>query len=141
MAPPEFSYMVQIYQINLRLNSAIFRSFFRCPSPGRGLMGLFFGLFCYFSIFFPLAPPPLEIFLPTPLHRYFTMVQRREGAWQNASLNTLLYTIPDPKPVFPECIWTSSNPCPISSESQRGVQIRSGSRFRLHFETERNATH
>jgi len=38
-----------------RLNSAIFRSFLH-----------FFGLFCYFSVFFPL-PPPLKIFLPTPL--------------------------------------------------------------------------
>jgi len=31
----------------------------------RGLKVLFLGLFCYFSIFFPLAP--LDIFLPTPL--------------------------------------------------------------------------
>jgi len=28
---------------------------------------LFFGVFCYISVFFPLAPPPPEIFLPTPL--------------------------------------------------------------------------
>jgi len=32
----------------------------------KGLIVLFFGLFCYFSIFFPLLPP-LEIFLSTPL--------------------------------------------------------------------------
>jgi len=31
-----------------------------------GLIVLFFGLFCYFSVFFPVATS-LEIFLPTPL--------------------------------------------------------------------------
>jgi len=28
------------------------------PHPGRGLIVLFFDLFCYFSVFFSVAPPP-----------------------------------------------------------------------------------
>jgi len=35
-----------------------FRSFFRFPLPERGLIVLFFSLFCYFSVFFPLLPLP-----------------------------------------------------------------------------------
>jgi len=33
----------------------------------RSLIVLFFGLFCYFSVFFPLPSLPLEIFLQMPL--------------------------------------------------------------------------
>jgi len=37
---------------------AIFRSFFPLPPPpGRGLIVLFFGLFCYFSVFSVALPP------------------------------------------------------------------------------------
>jgi len=45
---------------------AFFSVFFRCPPPGKGLIVLFFGLFCYFSDFFSLAPLLLEVFLLTP---------------------------------------------------------------------------
>jgi len=42
----------------------LFSVFFRCPPSGRGLIVLFFGLFCYFSVFFPLDP--LEFFCRRP---------------------------------------------------------------------------
>jgi len=47
-----------------RIKSAIFRCFFAIfglfsvSPPGRGLIVLFFGLFCYFLVFFLLPPPP-----------------------------------------------------------------------------------
>jgi len=37
------------------------------PPLGRGFIVLFFGLFWYFSIFFSVGPLSLENFLPTPL--------------------------------------------------------------------------
>jgi len=57
--PPGFSYMVvfglffAIFQCFVLL---FFGLLFCCP-PGRSLIVLFFGIFCYFSVFFSVAPP------------------------------------------------------------------------------------
>jgi len=48
----------RLKSVNFRCFFAIFRSFFRCLPPGRGSIVLFFRLFCYFLVFFSVAPSP-----------------------------------------------------------------------------------
>jgi len=54
----------------------LFSVIFSFTSPGRGLIVLFFRLFCYFSVFFSLAPL-LEIFLSTPLSKITKFLNNR----------------------------------------------------------------
>jgi len=100
--PPPWIF-IPVHGTNIveRLKSAIFRCFllffsliFRCPlpSPGRGSIVLFFGLFCYFSVFFfvasPRPPPPPPPPPPSPPHA----TEFRGASTYSASLTLINYS-------------------------------------------------